>query len=106
MGNTSLNDFIALQDATVNLDKDYATKHVELTGLKKNRDEKIRELSDLITRFRSGMRSTYGADSPQYAQAGGTPNSARKAPTRKNKTAKAPKAVIPPPPPTAPTVNT
>jgi hypothetical protein len=95
MGNTSLNDFIALQDATVNLDKDYATKHVELTGLKKNRDEKIRELSDLITRFRSGMRSTYGADSPQYAQAGGTPNSARKAPTRKKQDCQSPESSDP-----------
>jgi hypothetical protein len=109
MGSTSLNDFIALEEGTANLDKEYATKGTELTGVKNNRDDSIRRLSALITRFRSGMRSTYGPDSPQYAQAGGTPNSARKAPTRKKKTANPTKATaIPKETATAtvPTVNT
>jgi hypothetical protein len=109
MGNTSLNDFVALQEAAINLDKEYATKNVELTGLKNNRDEKVRELQDLITRFRSGMRSTYGADSAQYAQAGGTPNSARKARTRKKKAANAKEPATTAKPPvtaTVPAVNT
>ena len=88
MGSISLNDFIALQEATVNLDNDYASKDVELTGVKNNRNDSTRQLSQLVTRFRSGMRSIYGPDSPQYEQAGGTPNTARKAPARKTKNAK------------------
>ncbi len=109
MGSTSLNDFVALQEVTVNLDKEYATRDTELTGVKNNRDDSVRHLSALITRFRSGMRSAYGPDSPQYAQAGGTPNSARKAPTRKKKTGGATEpATTPKPAPTATvsTVNT
>ena len=85
MGSISLTDFIALRDETDILDKKYSTKDVELTGVKSLRDEKARLLSGLITRFRSGMRSCYGPDSSQYEQAGGTPSSARKSPTRKGK---------------------
>jgi hypothetical protein len=72
MGSVSLDDFIAIQDATDALDKECARKNVELTGVKSVRDDKARQLSGLVTRFRSGMRSIYGPDSAQYGQAGGT----------------------------------
>jgi hypothetical protein len=63
---------------------------VGTAGLKVNREHQIRQLHDLVLRFRSGMRSYFGADSPQYEQAGGTRASARKP------SARTPKA----PPPT------
>jgi len=81
MGSISLNDFIAARDVTESLDKEYATKDVELSGVKANRDEKARELGQLVTRFRSGIRSAYGPDSVMYEQAGGTRSSLRKSPT-------------------------
>ena len=93
MGSVSLNDFIAVHDAVDELDKDCAKKDVELTGVKANRDDKARHLGELITHFRSGMRSTYGPDSPEYEQAGCTRASARKPPTRKGSSVSNPPAV-------------
>jgi hypothetical protein len=55
---------------------------VERTGLKAHRDDKVRQLNDLITRFRSTVRGVYGPDSALYQQAGGTRLSARKSPAR------------------------
>jgi hypothetical protein len=96
MGSISLTEFIAVRDEADSLDKEYSTKDVELTGVKNQRDDKARHLAELITRFRSGMRSTYGPDSSQYGQAGGTRNSARKAPTRKAKAASAVNTAVAP----------
>jgi hypothetical protein len=59
----------------------------ELTGVKGTRDDKVRQLGDLITRFRSAIRGVYGPDSPVYEQAGGTRASARKSPARNGKAA-------------------
>ena len=87
MGSISFHDFVAIHDATDAFDKEYARKDVELTGIKGNRDDKARLLSDLVTRFRSGMRSTYGPDSAQYGQSGGTRARDRKAPKPKAKAA-------------------
>ena len=78
MGSISLNDFNAVHDATDSLIKEYASKDVELTGVKGRRDDKARELRELITRFRAGIRASYGSDSPQWEQAGGTRMSVRK----------------------------
>jgi len=78
MGNVSLNDFIT---------KEYAKKDVELTGVKDSRDDNARHLNDLVTRFRSGMRSVYGPDSAQYGQAGGTRARDRKPPRPRAKAA-------------------
>ena len=72
MGRIALDDFIAIHDAADGLDKQYAKQDVELTGVKGTRDDKLLQLSELVTRFRSGMRSVYGPDSAQYGQAGGT----------------------------------
>jgi len=80
MGDVSLNEFTAIHDAADGLDKEYAKKDVELTNARVNRDEKIRQLADLVTRFRSGIRSIYGPDSAMYEKAGGTRSSLRKSP--------------------------
>jgi hypothetical protein len=83
LGSTSLNDYITSHDATDGLHKDYGEKDLELTALKKKRDDGVRQLQDLVTRFRSAVRGSYGPDSPEYTLAGGTPSSARKSPKRK-----------------------
>src|SRR5262249_2358297 len=87
MGSISLNDFITALDATTELDKEYAKKDVELTGVKAARDDKARYLTELVTRFRSGMRSMFGPDSAQYGQSGGTRARDRKPPRPRAKTA-------------------
>jgi hypothetical protein len=78
IGGISLTDFIALHEVTSALATEYEKKDVELTGTKAGRDDKARELSHLVTRFRSGMRCAYGPDSAQYQQAGGTRDRDRK----------------------------
>ena len=87
MGDVSLNDFGTTVTATDTLAKQHANNAVERAGLKAHRDEKVRELSELVTRFRSGIRSHFGPDSPLYEQAGGTRSSSRKAPKRQTEAA-------------------
>ena len=89
MGSVTRDDFIAIHDETEAFTKEYAKKGVELKGIKGKRDDKAQQLSDLITRFRSGMRSIYGPDSPQYGQAGGTRSREHKAPKPRTTTASA-----------------
>ena len=54
-------------------------------ALKNKRDALASELSELVTRTKSGFRAIYGPDSTQYEQAGGTRKSERAKPTRKPK---------------------
>jgi len=78
MGGLKLDDYVKFHAATQALNKDCSRRGIELTGLKVQRDDKLRELQDLVVRFRSGMISHYGSDSAQYEQAGGTRISVRK----------------------------
>lgn len=55
------------------------SKRTELTALIDQRDSKAVEVSQLVTRARSGIRAVYGPDSYQYEQAGGTRSSERQA---------------------------
>ena len=89
VGTVSLNDFIATSAAAETVHKDHATKGADLADAKAERDEKIRQVDDLITRFKSGVRALYGPDSVQYEQAGGTRSSLRKSPGRKSEAAPA-----------------
>ena len=98
MGSVSLKDFITVHDQAEVLQKEYAKKDIELTGVKGNRDDKVRQLGDLITRFRSTVRGVYGPDSPLYQQAGGTRASARKTPVRNGKAAPNANPPVPPQP--------
>ena len=86
MGRVRLNDFNTIFDAAERLAEDYSRKRIELTGVRSYRDDKVKELDQLITRFRSGVRAYYGPDSVQYGQSGATRASARKSPRRKAKT--------------------
>ncbi len=94
IGTIGLNDFIAAYDAAEALDKGYAKKDVELTGVRSKRDDKARELFSLVTRFRSAVRGHFGPDSTEYGQAGGTRSSARRSPVRKPAVASADTAVV------------
>ena len=72
MGSVSLNDFNGALNAAETLTKQHENHAVEGAGLKANRDDKVRQLNDLVVRFLTGIHSTYGPDSPLYEQAGGT----------------------------------
>jgi len=59
------------------------TLRTELTAHVNDLNAKTSQLADINTRARSGFRATYGPDSSQYEQAGGTRRSERKRPARK-----------------------
>ena len=90
MGSVSLNDFTTAFNATDTLSKQHINHTVEGAGLKANRDDKVRELNDLVVRFLTGIHSAYGPDSPLYEQAGGTRPSSRKSPKHQGETASTP----------------
>jgi hypothetical protein len=85
MGEVDLTTFIHICDTAEALAREYSAKTIELKGLLARRDDKTNEVSNLITRFRSGMKGWFGADSPQYEQAGGTRRSNWKPPKRRAK---------------------
>ena len=100
IGDVSLNDLNGAINMTEGLAKQHANNLVERAGLKANRDDKVRELNEIVTRFRSAIRGQFGPDSPVYEQAGGTRSSSRKAPKRQTEVpptagAPAPAAAIP-----------
>jgi len=104
IGDVSLNDFNGAINSTDILAKQHKNDRAQLAGLKANRDDKVRQLSEIVTRFRSGIRSHFGPDSPLYEQAGGTRSSSRKAPKRQTEAAST--AVTPAPPVRIPTTGT
>ena len=59
------------------------SKRTELTGHINSRDAKSANVSELVTRARSGIRAAFGPDSTEYEQAGGTRRSERKPAKRK-----------------------
>ena|SRR5207244_6735330 len=103
IGDVSANDFDGAIHSTDGLAKQHANNLVERAGLKANRDDKVRQLSDIVTRFRSAIRGQFGPDSPLYQQAGGTRSSSRKAPKRQTESSQA--AGAPAPPTATPTTN-
>jgi hypothetical protein len=62
------------------------TLRTQLTALNNEVQEQTAELAGINTRARSGYRATYGPDSSQYEQAGGTRTSERKRPSSKKST--------------------
>jgi hypothetical protein len=101
IGDLSLNDYLAVLSAADALDKEHIKSNVTHTGLKAKRNDKLREVSELITRLRSGIRGAYGPDSPIYEQAGGVRTSARKPRSRKTDAAAVPDSAPVPTPATA-----
>jgi hypothetical protein len=65
------------------LDDQIETLRTQLTALVNQLKAKSAELAKINTRARSGFRATYGTDSSQYEQAGGTRTSERKRPSKK-----------------------
>jgi hypothetical protein len=85
MGEVTAASFKAARKGVKDADADIEAKRIELTALLDTRDDKIAAMTELITRARSGIRSTFGPDSSQYEQAGGTRKSERKPRRRKPK---------------------
>jgi hypothetical protein len=54
------------------------TLRTQLTALTNELNEETGVMANIITRARSGFRATYGPDSTQYEQSGGTRSSERK----------------------------
>ena len=57
---------------------------MQLTGQTNDLGTKAASLASIRTRALSGFRATYGPNSKQYEQAGGTPSSERRRPSRKS----------------------
>jgi hypothetical protein len=89
VGDITLDDFIAIHDATDASQKEYVKKRVELTGVKNHRDDSAVKLNDFTTRFRYTVRGFYGSDSAQYGQTGAIRARDRKAPKARATTASA-----------------
>jgi hypothetical protein len=85
LGSVTLTMFTKARDDAATANSLVETKRVELSGLMNDRDDKLKVLQDLVTRARAGFKATYGGDSTQYEQAGGTRASERKPATRKPK---------------------
>jgi hypothetical protein len=83
MGEVTLAIFQGSMAGVTAADADVEAKRREMTGLADVRDDEIKKLQELTTRARSGIRPTFGPDSKEYEQAGGTRKSERKKPTRK-----------------------
>jgi hypothetical protein len=60
------------------------TLRTQLTALKNELSELTAEMASINTRALSGYRATYGPNSSQYEQAGGTRSSERKRPSKKS----------------------
>jgi hypothetical protein len=56
---------------------------MQLTALTNDLNQRSAEMANIVTRARSGFRATFGPDSSQYEQAGGTRSSERKRPKAK-----------------------
>lgn len=56
---------------------------MQLTGHTNDLSTKVAEVAAIRTRALSGLRATYGPNSKQYEQGGGTPASERRRPSRK-----------------------
>jgi len=84
MGEVTLEVFRTTMGNVADADAAVEAKRREMTGLADVRDDQIKTLQELTTRARSGIRSTFGPDSKEYEQAGGTRKSERKKPTRKS----------------------
>jgi hypothetical protein len=89
MGSVSLDSFKASMTTLEAASDTVESKRTELTGLMGNRDVQSQAMSDLVSRARSGVRATFGVDSTEYEQVGGTPRSKRKPAKRKAKVATA-----------------
>lgn len=85
IGELTVADLESLHGATEKQTDEIEAVRTKLTGMIEARDTNILKINGAITRSRSGFRAVYGPDSKQYKQAGGTPTSERKRPTRKQK---------------------
>jgi hypothetical protein len=86
LGNLTLAQFQATITDLRNSRSTVEDLRTRLTAAVNDSNTKALNVSDTVTRARSGFRAMYGPDSTQYEQAGGTRRSDRKRPARKAKT--------------------
>jgi hypothetical protein len=82
MGLTSA-DVDGARTGVAALDANIEDLRHQLTGLLDRRNDQAQALNELVVRVRGAIKSNFGADSPEYEQAGGTRSSERKRPTKK-----------------------
>ena len=78
LGDLKVTDFETRSAEVTTMDDEINALRVRLTGMVERRDTANVELHALNVRARAGFKAIYGADAPQYKQAGGTPTSERK----------------------------
>lgn len=86
LGDVTLPQLQAMLDDLRNLRKQTEDLRTQLTALLNDTNAKSRAVTTVVTRARSGFRATFGPDSTQYEEAGGTRTSERKRPKRKSNT--------------------
>jgi hypothetical protein len=82
MGLTSA-DVDGAREGVAALDANIEDLRHQLTSLLDRRNDQAQALNELVVRVRGAIKSNFGADSPEYEQAGGTRTSERKKPTKK-----------------------
>lgn len=85
LGEVTVNSLGALCSSTAGISETIESKRLEHQGLINRRDDSVKALREVIVRARAGFKATYGPDSTQYEQAGGTRSSERKPMVRKSK---------------------
>lgn len=88
----TLTDFQTQVTALLSEDDALTAERVKVKGMSENLGSNIAALNGTNSRLLSGIRSTFGPDSKEYAQAGGTRTSERKKPTRGVRTTTSPKS--------------
>lgn len=83
LGEVTLQSLQALIDEARQQREHVENLRMQLTGQTNDLGIKAAKLAAIRTRALSGFRATYGPNSKQYEQAGGTPPTERKRPSRK-----------------------
>ena len=83
MGSVTLEVFKAAVEKLREFRKLRDELRVRLTGSINDTNDQKDLVEELVTRGKSGMKSTFGLDSVQYEQVGGTRQSDRKSPKRR-----------------------
>ena len=74
----------AARDGVAALEAEIEDLRHQLTALLDRRNDQAKALNELAVRVRGAIKSNFGADSPEYEQAGGIRSSERKKPAKKS----------------------
>jgi hypothetical protein len=85
-GDETLEQYTAQVEELETLDKKITEDELNLNTARNSRDDNARSINSINSRFLSLVRGSFGPDSSEYEQAGGTRASERKAPVRRKTT--------------------